>query len=187
MFNIFEHFRGVGLNVFNESLVKIESPDPTLPNDLFCEHNGIAGTAATALIDGNNHTAYANLDISEPNQWVVIQFVYTPVYIHTLYFYSLCGPPKDLKIEGSNDNKKWEIIRHYNIPIADDSMTPIPCYKRKLFKYIKLSQTINQANNYRFHIHHIEIYGTIGKLEICSHLHKEHRMIYPLFLIIILS
>ena len=114
----------------------------------------------------------------------MIQFVYAPVYIHTLYFYSLCAPPKDLKIEGSNDKKNWEVVQQYNNQIAIESITAIPCYKRKLFKYIKLSQTISQANNYRFHIHHIEIYGTIGKLEICTH-HKERRMIYPLFIIIL--
>ena len=169
MFNIFETYRKFGFNVTVECFIKFQSPDYVI-NNHYCEHSNINGTGATALIDGNENTAWATESTNDPEQqYFIMEFVQKPVYINTFYFHSLCSPPKKLIIEGSNDqNNNWETICEYNEPIKPDTITPIQCFKRKYYKYIKLYQTMNVDNNTRLHIHNIEIYGTFERIPVAT-------------------
>ena len=184
MFNIFETYRSFGFDVTQESFIKFEAPNPSIGSN-FCEHTNINGVGATALIDGNKNTAWATDNKDDPQQqYVIMEFVQKPVYIKTFYFHSLCSPPKKLIIEGSNDqNNNWETVCEYNEPIKPDGITPIQCFKRKYFKYIKLYQTINVDNLYRLHIHHIEIYGTFERIQLST---CHQKAAFPKFLIFVI-
>ena len=180
MFNIFEHFHKLGLDPKNTSIIDFESPiSNSEPN--FCGiGSGIIGHPPIALIDNNESTAWANEVEDSQNMWVLIHFVYAPVYIKTLMFHSLCSPPRVLLIEGSNDKTKWETLTVHDTQIPDNSSTPIRCYRRKLYSYIRLNQTKAPAKQMRLHIHKIEIYGTIGDLEQCTHIYRFKIQITPL-------
>ena len=174
MFNIFENFRKLGLDANNQSLIRFESPVYQSQYN-FCDQPHVTGSPPSALIGDSNNTAYANNYYSGPeNQSIIIGFVLFPVYIQDFYFYSICLPPKTLKIQGSNDKSKWITIGYHNNPIKSYSLTIIPCTQRKLFKFIKISQDMNINDKYRLHIRHIEIFGTIGKLEQISQTFQFH-------------
>ena len=167
MLEIFKTFRDFGFQVANDKFIKFYSPEPDLTID-YCKNESIVGVQADALIDGNESTAWATNQKNDPTQqYVIMEFVKRPIYIDTLYFDSLCGPPVQLFIHGSDDNESWETIGIREQPIPENSTTPIHCFKKKYYKYIKLNQTQNtytSDENYRFHIHHIEIYGTFGDI-----------------------
>ena len=168
MINIFQTYRDFGFPVTSESFIKFESPAHN-KDAAYCGNKSIYGSPPTALVDGNESTAYATLNTNDPSQqYIIMQFVQKPVYVNTLYFHSLCWPPSQLFIEGSNDHETWETIGVRNQEIPDNSVTPIHCFRRKHYTYIRLNQTRNTYQNaqksYRLHIYHIDIYGTFGDL-----------------------
>ena len=182
MHNIFESFRNFGLLDQYESFFKFSAIEG-LRGNYYCE-NHVVGLDLPCVIDGNASTAYAeNVENNyEHEQKMVIQFLHSPVYINTLYYSTLCAPPKDLLIQGSNDNINWEVIANHNAPLQRNSKNVIKCYKKKHFSYIKLSQTKNVDNFYRMHLVELEIYGTFGDIPKCT-IHSPICRNYLLFFI----
>ena len=167
MFYFFDRFRQLGNDPYDTSLIRFYTPTPHSTN-MYCMGN-YNGIDATALIDGKNETAYANNEYVPEQQYAIIEFVKAPIYINRFYFHTLCNPPKDVTLEGSNDNQNWETIQVYNSPLPPYNVTTIPCNKLKLFKFIKISQSITADDQYyRIHIHHIEIFGSVGALPTIS-------------------
>ena len=168
MFEIFKTLRKLGTNVTSESFIKFEAPECSFYSN-YCTNSSIEGGPITSIIDDNISTAWATTQNEDPTkQYVIMEFIQQPVYIHTLYFYSLCGPPMELIIQGSNDHNSWETIGIRDQPIPINAITAIPCFERKFYKYFKLNQTKNTGTNanktFRFHIHQIEIYGLLGNM-----------------------
>ena len=172
MHYIFKSFRELGLNHTNQSLIKFHGDDPLIGNG-YCFSNNVRGSPLSSIIDGNNLTAYASYPDNKDVQEITVEFVLRPVYIKTLYYTSICGSPANLLIEGSNDNVNYIPIGRRNEPFKDQVTNQIDCFKKKHFKFIKMSQTQNKDGNKRIHIQHLEILGTFDQIPnvTCRKLH----------------
>ena len=132
MFEIFKSFREFGFDVTSKSFINIVAPLEAVGSN-YCMNSSIVGSSINALIDGNESTAWATNQKNNPTQqYVIMEFVKRPIYIDTLYFDSLCGPPEQLFIHGSDDNESWETIGIREQPIPENSTTPIHCFKKKV-------------------------------------------------------
>ena len=183
MFKIFETYRSYGFPVTSDSFIKLHSA-AHFNGSRFCGNETINGAPNTAIINGNNSTAWANEETSSPdNQYVFMEFVHKPVYVNTFYFHSLCDPPEQLTIAGSDDQQTWEVIGTHDYPIDNYSVTAIPCFQRKFYKYIKVNQSVNILNVSRLHIYNIDIYGTFEQeFQTCKH--KKSFIHFCLFLFV---
>ena len=166
MLQIFETLRLSNINFSDESFVRLEAPSPVLTNN-FCVQQ-IKGSLPIAIIDGNNTNAYANEVRSKENQWILFEFINTFVYVHSLIFHSLCHPPQALLIQGSIDKQNWVTIGSRNSPIPNYTVSTIPCFKKKSFKYIKISQNVNTNGENRIHVEEIDIFGDLGIVNECT-------------------
>ena len=185
MHKIFEAFRNFGLLDQQENFFKFTAYEHLVTSG-FCNHLNppIIGKAVSCIIDGNKSTAYAENvenDFAHEQQ-ITIQFLHSPIFVNTLFYTTLCGPPKDLLIQGSNDNKSWETLAKQDSPLKSNSENAIQCHKKKHFSFIKMSQTMNSADYYRMHIQELEIYGTFGDIPLCS-IHSRICRNYLLFII----
>ena len=159
MFNVFQRFRDLGFDPKNDSLIRFSAPEHHSTSG-FCEYPEIIGSPPTALIDGDNNTAWANLNEKSDEQYVIMEFRFASIQIQNFTFYSLCSPPKDLSIEGRNKNtEKWESVCFYNTSINSNTITTFPCHNLRSFRFIKISQSMAANTARRLHIHHIEIFG----------------------------
>ena len=101
MNGIFSHFRSLGKNLSDNSLVSVYSDDFCSGSD-FCGQP-ILGGPALVLLNGNESTAWANLELLEERQKVIISFKKHTVYLHDFTLQKSCGHPESLKLEGSHD------------------------------------------------------------------------------------
>ena len=149
MHKIFESFRNNGNFNQHENFFKFTAFEPASTSS-FCYKN-IDGKPPSCIIDGNTSTAYAeNSDNSfQHEQQITVQFLYSPVYVHTLYYTALCGPPKDFLVEGSNDNKTWVTLAKQDSPLKEYSINAIKCHVKKTFSFIKMSQSKTIDDKYR--------------------------------------
>ena len=163
MYNIFESFRNSGQFDQLENYFKFISPEPLIC-PYYCTLKNVYGSSVTSIIDGNKSTAYANLEFIQSFQYITIQFLKQPVYVHTLFITTLCYPPNDFLVEGSNDNKNWLVLARQDSPLKEYSINIIKCHVKKTFTFIRISQSKNSLHEYRFLIYELEIYGSVGEV-----------------------
>ena len=163
---IFAELREKGININNNHYVKVTAPGNWVKknqNDYFCANSQIEGGDGTYIFDGNLNTAYATLDeYSTDFKNVSVEFVKAHVYIYSYSIKTLCGPSREIVVEGSNSGNHWIEIDHITNPLSVNAIATFTCEHPGIFKFIRFTQVgsiFSNSNYYRFHLNEIEIYG----------------------------
>ena len=163
MLNIFRHLRELKVDLTDETLFEFEAAKHF--TDVFCYNSSITGGPASVIADGNESTAWTTQAIHDPNvQNVTIDFKTRRVAIRNYTLETLCNPPIDLLIEGSNDKSYWSTLSKVSKPHESNALNTFYVKNRKSFRYIRISQTDSTAYDKRLIIYNFEIYGTFGNL-----------------------
>ena len=167
---IFAYLRNMKIDLYDNKFVNIYSHSDWIntSSGWFCEVNGVAGGPPNVVVDGSNKTAWASLDTtSENDKSILFDFYNKKLYVESFSCQTLCGPPKQVILEGSNDKgEKWFPFCKSNssITFPFHSITTINCVipsSYKMFRFRQIGE--NAGENYRFHIHNLEFYGKFIK------------------------
>ena len=102
MLNIFEHLRSLNVNLTDESIIKFETEEVHVSSK-YCGKN-ITGGNPYYVVDGRNDTAWANeVSTDENSQYFIFNFLERKVSIQRYTISTLCNPPLQLYVEGSNN------------------------------------------------------------------------------------
>ena len=167
MHNIFEEYRKQG---YDQTKIRIYAPLSHFTEN-YCLYNfKHRSDKPEFLIDGSNSTAWANQNINFDEQFFIIDFVKKKVLVASYTVLTLCNPPKEFIVEGSNDNSTWTVISKVDHPMKQDSTNTFNANTIKGYRYLKFSQTSNILSNtsYRMHLSELEIFGAFVKDQLCS-------------------
>ena len=167
MLNIFQHLRSLKVNLTDESIIKFEAEEAFISSS-YCGRN-IRGAHPYYVVDGQDDTAWANdLIDTIQRQYFIFNFLQRKVSIQRYSISTLCNPPLQLYVEGSNDkNSQWTILSHVPTALGEFSTYSFSVQNRNHYQYIRFRQTRSNTSN-RFIIHNIELYGTFGSLPTCE-------------------
>ena len=163
---IFAELRAKGISINNKNYIKITAAQEwqmASPTDYYCGNSQITGGDGTAIFDGNLNTAYATLNHNSPDfKNITVEFVKTRVYMYSYSIKTLCGPSREIIVEGSNSGYHWTEIDHMTTPLSQNSIATFTCEKPGSYKFIRFRQIgpiFLNTNNYRLHLNEIEIFG----------------------------
>ena len=163
MFNIFQHLRNYNVDITNENLIDFEVKD-TLEAQDYCSKS-IAGKYPYYAVDGNQNTAWTNKEqFNADAQYFIIDFIERKVALKSYTIETLCNPPLQLYLEGSNNKIQWILLSHITKPLKNYSLNTYFVNNYHSFRYLRFSQSKSEFD-YRFIIRNIELFGTFGKLE----------------------
>ena len=188
---IFANFRKKNIDVSKNNLFQISSPDNGCTGTRYCNYY-INSRPPYSIVDGNYSTAWASLEQnSQNNKYLDFAFFQHKVNIHAIAIQTLCGPPPEIKIQGSNNNgETWEEVCHHNIRLPENDTTEILCLSSKYFSLFRLSQIGmsirgNNLRTYRFHVHNIEMYGLLStRQNTCGKLTFHYEFLYIMVIVL---
>ena len=186
---ILSHFRSKGLNIYNTKYFKITSPKYVSLNSGFCSVYGTRWRDGRAVFDGDLNTAFASEDLSSPeNKNVSIEFLKRPIFINGYTIKTLCSPPKEIIVKGSNDGIHWSQIDHMKTALEEHKISSFVCDHPGSYRIIRFTQIGKCTDDihYRMHINEIEIHGYVIK-NFTRHLKKRRLDLRNLLFIISLS
>ena len=176
---ILSQFRSKGINIYNTKYFKITAPNFVNTESGFCSISLMKGRAGYAVFDGDLNTSFASDDQnSEDNKNISIEFVKNPIFINGYSIKTVCGPPKEIIVDASNDGTHWLQIDHVTTALSRNSVTSYICDRPGSYRIIRFTQIGKNIDdkNYRIHINEIEIHGYVTrntqkliKKRICLH------------------
>lgn len=159
--DILEHFR--------QSYIKYESTE-ILSCTHFCGNSEISCGNVSSIFDPEAVSfAYATKELSQNvKPYFLIEFLKFSISLKSIKISTLCGEPKTLIIEGSNDRITWYKLNNITTLKANAEET-FDCEKSGSFRIIRFRQIgINGLNTYRFHIYKINLYGKLSRYFECT-------------------
>ena len=164
MIAIFEQMRNLNIDLKNGKNIRIYSPD-VYQSQTFCGKETIKPLPAYALLDNSPNTGWANSEFSEDYAYFIVDFIDKQVNIDSYKLDFSCGPPKEIKVEGSNNGIDWTEIDH-NLTTFEAYRSIIYYAKlKKYFRMIKIHQIgESQTNNFRLVLIGIEFYGYLRQI-----------------------
>ena len=164
MLNIFQHLRDLNVDLKNESLIAFEY-DEEYNFSSFCNGKTYIPGPPSNLIDGNNKTAWTNNNFDDENsQYFIIDFITRRITVRKFTLGTLCNPPTELFLEGSNTKESWTPLRHVNQTLAEFSLNTFSVSNLRRFRYLRFRQLSATTSYHRFILTSIEIFGTFGVL-----------------------
>ena len=147
---VFSHFRAESTKIHISSLDYYTNKD-----DHYCGLD-IKPSSASALVDGNESTAWRNLDVN--NAAFIIDFFFSSFYLTDYLLYSPCNTLYPWYIKGSNDKHKWNLIDEQNSDLNKTNQNLH--YKVKdpgLYRYFKFES----KDPGLIHLLKIEFFGSL--------------------------
>ena len=182
MFNIFEHYRFVGVD-FNGDVSKyIETYQKlSLFGPEICNLD-ILGKTPLALFDGNSSTSWTNSETDSNNTYFIVHFKENPIFIESFSFKTICDPPTELLISGSNDNSTWiNIGKAKNL--SKLKFFSVKTKARRAYSFFK----VHGSNAYgRLILNSLEFFGSFGnpKANSCKRWSQRSKLYILLFAMI---
>jgi hypothetical protein len=180
---LFEKLRSLGIYANDTDYFNITSVQYLTTNGGYCRSDHISGTDAKGIFDGNELTAWASInENTNESKYVILEFIKAPLYVNGYKFKVLCGPPKELLIEGSIDGTTWFEVDNRNPHLSDYTSKTYKVNHPSIVKYLNFSV----FNEGRFHIGEIELYGPFDSSD-CTLRHKRVNVAMHVFLMALYS
>ena len=180
----FKYFRSISKPI---PVTIIRETDHITGQNQFCDR--YKGETTSAIIDGNNNTAWCNEDHIESQQYFTLDFQSNTFKLNKFTFRTTCAPPRTLFVRGSDDDKEYQNICSVFEMREEDSTYVIECNDlKKDFRFIKFQQIgLNYNNTNRLLISELELFGILNPIPITlvEKLHLRHLTMH--FLSVILS
>ena len=168
MIRLFEHLKNLGVLYTNVNFFQFSSPNyHNTPS--YCEKPEVTGSSPQHLVDGSHLTAWANMNGYESEQYFTVHFkTSNGIFLSQVDIETTCYPPKQVKIEGSDNGLHWKEIGLSNFTFSDYTYHSIATKHTRPYNYFKISQVgRNVVNEYRFHVYNIEFHGTFFREQTC--------------------
>lgn len=181
--DVFTKLKLRGINPHDTKLFKYDSEEVlTCPH--FCSNATIAcGDASCPFANDNPSLAFATKESgSTAKPFISVEFLHFHFFINSFDISTLCGAPRELFVEGSNNGNEWHEISHITTPLNDNCMHSFKCQNPGSYRIIRFRQIgIDQAGSYRFHVHYIKLFGIIKAKYDCTNMintQRSHLTIY---------
>ena len=139
MLNIFQHLRDLKVDLTDKDLFVFEAA--THYDGGLCYDASTKGGPASVIVDGNAKTAWTSKAMhSSSAQKVIIDFKERRVAIRNYTLKTLCNPPIDLFIEGSNNKLSWTVLSYVPTTLKENAFNTFFVNNRKSFRYIRIRQ-----------------------------------------------
>ena len=165
---IFAGFRSKGINVSSNPYFSVFDPTSAVAGGYgYCEHNDIHADLVPVIVGNDMSAAWVNRESENPNnKYIDFRFLQSKVSVHGIAIQTLCGPPKQILFQGSNDEgSTWETVCEKDTPFPTENIVEVICFHHKPFSLFRLSQIGKNTgggtvSSYKFHIYKFEMYGT---------------------------
>ena len=154
----------------------------------FCYKYG--GGYPESIVNGNQNVAWCNLNYAENEQQIFIDIGHMNFFeLGNVVIATVCEPPNEIEILGSNDNITFESLCKLNDVNKENSQFYRECKNMKApFRFFQLRQNgVNTNREYRFHIQEIEFFGTLYDMNIKSCNHFSLAFIHSIIISFVLS
>ena len=155
---IFELIRKTGGNI--SKFVNFSSIDYFNAGNGFCSL-AVTASPASCLVDGTMSTAWRNLN--DVNNYFDIDFMTSRFMIQSFEIITICNPPENLIVKGSNDRTTWKELFNEDLSLQAN---------------VNYTINVNSISSYRFfrfttkksyiHLSKIELYGILNPYMKCT-------------------
>ena len=157
-----------------------------------CSIKPVIGGPVEVVVDGSPNTAYCSLDKATPgDRYILFDFKANKVYVESFAIETICCPPNQMVVEGSNTGKNdWSVLKDVTSPLKEKNVHKFDCSYSKAFSKIRFKQiggvSCEEVTNLRFHVRNIELYGHLLFYKPQITCHEPIKLTISIFLFIVI-